>query len=72
MTATSERSPLGRPDRMRAVSGQQAGILALGTAAHVRGLTGVLELVEGSLSHEVAEHARRPVVVVPPNAPPLS
>ena len=31
-----------------------------------RGLTGFRELVEGSLSHEVAEHARRPVLVVPP------
>jgi len=54
------------------VSAQQPGILALGTAAHVRGLAGVHELVEESLSHEVAEHPRRPVVVVPPNAPPLS
>ena len=31
-----------------------------------RGLTGVHELVEGSLSHQVAEHAGRPVLIVPP------
>jgi nucleotide-binding universal stress UspA family protein len=37
-----------------------------------RGLTGVRELVAESLSHKVAAHARRPVLVVPPNEPPLS
>jgi len=37
-----------------------------------RGLTGVHELVEGSLWHEVAQHARRPVLIVPPNEPALS
>ncbi len=31
-----------------------------------RGLTGVRELLEGSLSHEVAERAGRPVLIVPP------
>jgi nucleotide-binding universal stress UspA family protein len=31
-----------------------------------RGLTGVHELLAGSLSHEVAEHAGRPVLIVPP------
>jgi nucleotide-binding universal stress UspA family protein len=31
-----------------------------------RGLTGVRELFEGSVSHDVAEHARRPILVVPP------
>ena len=31
-----------------------------------RGLTGAQELFEGSLSHEVAEHADRPVLIVPP------
>ena len=45
-----------------------AAVIVLGS----RGLTGVRELLEGSLSHEVAEHARRPVLVVPPNEPPLS
>ena len=45
-----------------------AAVIVLGS----RGLTGVRELVEGSLSQEVAEHARRPVLVVPPNEPPLS
>jgi hypothetical protein len=38
----------------------------------VRQIAAVRELVEGSLSHEVAEHARRPVLVVPRNEPPLS
>ena len=51
--------------RRRGVVG--AAVIVLGS----RGLTGVRELVEGSLSHEVAEHARRPVLVVPPNEPPL-
>jgi nucleotide-binding universal stress UspA family protein len=31
-----------------------------------RGLTGTRELLHGSLSHEVAEHAGRPVIIVPP------
>jgi len=39
-----------------------AAVIVLGS----RGLTGVREAVEGSVSHEVAEHAGRPVLVVPP------
>ena len=31
-----------------------------------RGLKGLREAFEGSLSHEVAEHAGRPVLIVPP------
>ena len=31
-----------------------------------RGLAGVRELAHGSVSHEVATHARRPVLIVPP------
>ncbi|MEN3312534.1 MAG: hypothetical protein V7645_1863 [Actinomycetota bacterium] len=31
-----------------------------------RGLTGARELLNGSLSHQVAEHAGRPVLIVPP------
>jgi len=31
-----------------------------------RGLTGAREVFEGSLSHDVAEHAGRPVLIVPP------
>jgi nucleotide-binding universal stress UspA family protein len=41
----------------------------IGAAAIVigsRGLTGAGELLKGSLSHEVAEHAGRPVLIVPP------
>jgi nucleotide-binding universal stress UspA family protein len=41
----------------------------IGAAAIVigsRGLAGAKELLVGSLSHEVAEHARRPVLIVPP------
>jgi nucleotide-binding universal stress UspA family protein len=41
----------------------------IGAAAIVigsRGLTGARELFEGSFSHEVAEHAGRPVLIVPP------
>ena len=41
----------------------------IGAAAIVlgsRGLTGARELLKGSFSHEVAEHAGRPVLIVPP------
>jgi nucleotide-binding universal stress UspA family protein len=31
-----------------------------------RGLSGLREIVDGSLSHQVAEHAGRPVLIVPP------
>jgi len=31
-----------------------------------RGLSGLKESLEGSLSHQVAEHAGRPVLIVPP------
>jgi len=31
-----------------------------------RGLSGLREAFEGSISHDVVEHARRPVLVVPP------
>jgi nucleotide-binding universal stress UspA family protein len=40
----------------------------IGAAAIVvgsRGLTGVRELVHGSLAHDLIQHARRPVLVVP-------
>jgi nucleotide-binding universal stress UspA family protein len=33
-----------------------------------RGLSGAKEVFEGSVSHQVAEHARRPVLIVPPPA----
>jgi len=39
-----------------------AAVIVMGS----RGLTGARELLEGSLSHQVAEHAGRPVLVVPP------
>jgi nucleotide-binding universal stress UspA family protein len=39
-----------------------AAVIVLGS----RGLEGVHELLTGSVSHEVAEHARRPVLIVPP------
>jgi nucleotide-binding universal stress UspA family protein len=32
-----------------------------------RGLKGARELFEGSVSHELAEHAKRPVLIVPPS-----
>jgi nucleotide-binding universal stress UspA family protein len=32
-----------------------------------RGLSGLREVLEGSLSHQLAEHAGRPVLIVPPN-----
>jgi nucleotide-binding universal stress UspA family protein len=39
-----------------------AAVIVLGS----RGLTGVREHLRGSVSHEVAEHAGRPVLIVPP------
>jgi nucleotide-binding universal stress UspA family protein len=41
----------------------------IGAAAIVigsRGLTGAREFLKGSFSHEVAEHAGRPVLIIPP------
>ena len=34
-----------------------------------RGLRGLRELAGGSVSHDVATHARRPVLIVPPSGP---
>jgi nucleotide-binding universal stress UspA family protein len=39
-----------------------AAVIVLGS----RGLRGARELFEGSVSHEVAEHAGRPILIVPP------
>ncbi len=39
-----------------------AAVIVLGS----RGLTGVRELARGSVSHDVAGHAERPVLIVPP------
>jgi nucleotide-binding universal stress UspA family protein len=41
-----------------------AELIVLGS----EGRMGLSELLEGSVSHDVAEHARRPVLVVPPPA----
>jgi nucleotide-binding universal stress UspA family protein len=38
-----------------------AAVIVMGS----RGLTGAQELFEGSVSHQVAEHADRPVLIVP-------
>lgn len=38
-----------------------AAVIVIGS----RGLTGAREILAGSLSHEVAEHAGRPVSIVP-------
>jgi nucleotide-binding universal stress UspA family protein len=39
-----------------------AAVIVIGS----RGLTGLREILDGSLSHLVAEHAGRPVLIVPP------
>jgi nucleotide-binding universal stress UspA family protein len=39
-----------------------AAVIVIGS----RGLSGLREVVEGSLSHQVAEHAGRPVLIMPP------
>jgi nucleotide-binding universal stress UspA family protein len=43
-----------------------AAVIVIGS----RGLRGIHEAFEGSVSHDVAEHAGRPVLVVPPAATP--
>jgi nucleotide-binding universal stress UspA family protein len=40
-----------------------AAVIVVGS----RGLNGLREIVDGSLSHEVAQHAGRPVLIVPPS-----
>jgi nucleotide-binding universal stress UspA family protein len=42
-----------------------AAVIVIGS----RGLSGMKEIAEGSLSHEVAEHAGRPVLIAPPVHP---
>ncbi len=39
-----------------------ASVIVMGT----RALTGARELVDGSVSHQVAQHSHRPVLIVPP------
>jgi nucleotide-binding universal stress UspA family protein len=39
-----------------------AAVIVIGS----RGLNGLREILDGSLSHQVAEHAGRPVLIVPP------
>jgi len=39
----------------------EAELIVIGT----RGLGGVREAVEGSVSHQVAEHSDRPVLIIP-------
>jgi nucleotide-binding universal stress UspA family protein len=68
-TSRSESAALPTP-RVKRI--EQADAMDDSPVLGSRGLTGVRELVEGSLSHQGAEHARRPVLVVPPNEPPLS
>jgi nucleotide-binding universal stress UspA family protein len=40
----------------------EASVIVVGS----HGVTGMRELVEGSVSHEIAQHSPRPVLVVPP------
>jgi len=42
------------------------GIVDLANVIGSRGLTGVRERLEGSVSHQVAAHSGRPVLIVPP------
>jgi nucleotide-binding universal stress UspA family protein len=43
-----------------------ASVIVLGS----RGVTGARERFEGSVSHDLARHSGRPVLVVPPESPP--
>jgi len=59
------RSELGEPtwEGILDVADEvDAAVIVFGS----RGLTGVRERFEGSLSHEVAEHSGRPVLIAPP------
>jgi len=42
-----------------------AAVIVIGSRG-LSGLSGLKEIVDGSLSHQVAEHAGRPVLIVPP------
>jgi nucleotide-binding universal stress UspA family protein len=71
--ASARRAGLTAEARADLAAPTWSGIVAvaeeLGAAAIVigsRGLKGVSETVQGSLSHELAEHAGRPVLIVPP------
>ena len=60
------RSVLGSPTWQGVVEVADeigAAVIVIGS----RGLDGMHEFFEGSLSHAVAEHARRPVLIVPPH-----
>jgi nucleotide-binding universal stress UspA family protein len=60
------RAVLGAPtwEAIVTVAGEiDAAVIVIGS----RGLDGMHEFFEGSLSHAVAEHARRPVLIVPPH-----
>jgi nucleotide-binding universal stress UspA family protein len=60
------RAVLGTPtwEGVVAVADEiDAAVIVIGS----RGLDGMHEFFEGSLSHAVAEHARRPVLIVPPH-----
>jgi nucleotide-binding universal stress UspA family protein len=59
------RAALGAPTWERVVDVADeldAAVIVIGS----RGLNGMREAMVGSLSHEVAEHAGRPVLIVPP------
>lgn len=59
------RADLGAPtweDIVDVAEEIDAAVIVLGS----RGLRGARELFKGSVSHEVAEHAGRPVLIVPP------
>lgn len=53
------------PTLLRAVSDEGVDVVVVGT----RGTGGFPELRLGSTSHQLAEHAGRPVLIVPPDAP---
>jgi nucleotide-binding universal stress UspA family protein len=63
--AAEARADLGAPtweDIVEVADEIDAALIVLGS----RGLNGARELFEGSVSHDVAEHAGRPVLIVPP------
>jgi nucleotide-binding universal stress UspA family protein len=60
------RAPLGTPTWQGVVDVADAigaAVIVIGS----RGLNGLEESLKGSLSHAVAEHAGRPVLIVPPS-----
>jgi nucleotide-binding universal stress UspA family protein len=64
--SAQKRAPSSLPPTWDGVVAVAEELDAAAIVIGSRGLKGAREAVQGSLSHELAEHARRPVLIVPP------